>query len=104
MLAQRGITVSYETVRCWTLKFGPQIAANHRRRKLPPSPRRHPDEMVNTIAGERVCIWRAVDEEGEVMDMLVQKKRDTRLLTCRTPIEKASVTLPILSTCQSRRY
>jgi hypothetical protein len=39
MLAHRGIDVSYETVRCWTLKFGPKIAANLRRRKLPPSPR-----------------------------------------------------------------
>src|ERR1700754_2801903 len=78
MLAQRGIDVSYETVRCWTLKFGPKIAANLRRRKAPPSPRWHLDEMVSTIAGERVWIWRAVDDEGEVMDMLVQKRRDTR--------------------------
>ena len=77
MLAQRGIDVSYETVRCWTLKFGPKIAANLRRRTLPPSPRWHLDEMVSTIAGERVYIWRAVDDEGEVMDMVVQKQRDT---------------------------
>src|SRR6201991_5069889 len=78
MLAQRGIEVSYETVRCWTLKFGPKIAANLRRRKAPPSPRWHLDEMVSNIAGERVWIWRAVDDEGEVMDMIVQKQRDTR--------------------------
>jgi transposase-like protein len=78
MLAHRGIDVSYETVRCWTLKFGPKIAANLRKRKAPPSPRWHLDEMVSTIAGERVCIWRAVDDEGEVMDMVVQKQRDTR--------------------------
>jgi putative transposase len=77
MLAQRGIEVSYE-IRCWTLKFGPKIAANLRRRKAPPSPRWHLDEMVSTIAGERVWIWRAVDDEGEVMDMVVQKQRDTR--------------------------
>jgi transposase-like protein len=78
MLAQRGIEASYETVRCWTLKFGPKIAANLRRRKLPPSPRWHLDEMVSTINGERVYIWRAVDDEGEVMDMVVQKQRDTK--------------------------
>jgi transposase-like protein len=78
LLAQRGIDVSYETVRCWTLKFGPKIAANLRRRKAPPSPRWHLDEMVSNIAGERVWIWRAVDDEGEVMDMVVQKSRDTR--------------------------
>ena len=77
MLAQRGIEVSYETVRCWTIKFGPKIAANLRRRKAPASPRWHLDEMVSTIAGERVYIWRAVDDEGEVMDMVVQKQRDT---------------------------
>lgn len=77
MLAQRGIEVSSETVRAWTLKFGPKIAANLRRRKLPPSPRWHLDELVSMIAGERVWIWRAVDDEGEVMDMVVQKRRDT---------------------------
>lgn len=77
MLAHRGIDVSYETVRAWTLKFGPKIAANLRRRKLPPSPRWHLDELVSTIGGERVWIWRAVDDEGEVMDMVVQKRRDT---------------------------
>jgi len=78
MLAQRGIEVSYETIRCWTIKFGAKIAANLRRRKAPPSPRWHLDEMVSTIGGERVYIWRAVDDEGEVMDMVVQKQRDTR--------------------------
>ena len=70
-----GIDVSYETVRCWTIKFGP-IAANLQRRKQPPSPRWHLDEMVSKINGERVYIWRAVDDEGEVMDMVVQKQRD----------------------------
>lgn len=76
MLAHRGIDVSYETIRAWTVKFGPKIAANLRHRKLPPSPRWHLDEMVSKIAGERVWIWRAVDDEGEVLDMIVQKRRD----------------------------
>ncbi len=78
MLAQRGIDVSYETIRAWTMKFGPKIAANLRRRKLPPSPRWHLDEMVSKIGGERVYLWRAVDDEGEVLDLVVQKRRDTR--------------------------
>ena len=78
MFAQRGIDVSYETVRCWTIKFGKTIGSNLRRRKTPPSPRWHLDEMVSTIGGERVHIWRAVDDEGEVMDLVVQKQRDTR--------------------------
>jgi transposase-like protein len=76
MMAHRGVDVSYETVRAWTVKFGPKIAANLRRRKQPPSPRWHLDELVSTIAGKRVWIWRAVDDEGEVMDMVVQKRRD----------------------------
>lgn len=76
MMAHRGVDVSYETVRAWTVKFGPKIAVNLRRCKLPPSPRWHLDELVSTIAGERVWIWRAVDNEGEVMDMVVQKRRD----------------------------
>jgi putative transposase len=76
MLAHRGLYVSYETIRAWTAKIGPKIAANIRGRKLPPSPRWHLDEMVSTIAGERVWIWRAVDDEGEVMDMVVQKRCD----------------------------
>lgn len=76
MLAHRGVDVSYETVRAWTLKFGPKIAANLRRRKQPPSPRWHLDEMVSTIVGEHVWIWPAVDDEGEVMDMIVQKRHD----------------------------
>ncbi len=78
MLVQRGVEVSYETIRCWTIKFGPKIAANLRRRRQPPSPRWHLDEMVCKIGGERVFLWRAVDDEGEVMDMVVQKQRDTR--------------------------
>jgi putative transposase len=77
MLAQRGIEISYETIRCWTIKFGPKIAANLRCRKQPPSPRWRLDEMVCTIGGERMFLWRAVDDEGEVMDMIVQKRRDT---------------------------
>ena len=56
LLAQRGIAVRYETVRCWTIKFGPQIAKNLNRRKSPPSPRWRLDEMVSKIAGERVYL------------------------------------------------
>ena len=76
LLAQRGIEVSYETIRCWTLKFGPLIAANLRRRRSPPSSRWHLDEMVVKIRGRRMFLWRAVDDEGEMLDMLVQRRRD----------------------------
>ena len=76
MLAQRGIDVSYETVRCWTLKFGPQIAANLRRRRCPPTGRWHLDEMYVRIGRQKMWLWRAVDDEGKVLDMLVQKRRN----------------------------
>ncbi len=77
LLAQRGIEVSYETVRCWSIKFGPQIARNLRRREGPASPRWHLDEMVCTVGGKRMYLWRAVDDEGVVLDLVMQTRRDT---------------------------
>lgn len=76
LLAQRGIEVSYETVRCWIVKFGPQIAANLRRRRSTPTGRWHLDEMFVRIGGRKMWLWRAVDDEGEVLDVLVQKGRN----------------------------
>jgi putative transposase len=76
LLAQRGIEASREAVRCWVIKFGPLIAANLRRRRLPPTGRWHLDEMVVRIGGKRMYLWRAVDDEGEVLDVLVQKRRN----------------------------
>ena len=76
LLAQRGIEVSRETVRCWVIKFGPLIASNLRRRRSPPSGRWHLDEMVVKIGGRRMWLWRAVDDEGEVLDVLVQRRRN----------------------------
>lgn len=76
MLAERGIEVSYETIRCWTTKFGPAIAANIRRVRGRADSVWHLDEMVVRINGQRVFMWRAVDKEGEVLDALVQKRRN----------------------------
>src|ERR1044071_7583647 len=78
LLAERGLDVSYETVRRWVLKFGPLIARQLRRCHPRPSDRWHLDEMVVRIAGKRMYLWRAVDHEGEVLDMLVQRRRDSR--------------------------
>jgi transposase-like protein len=78
LLAERGVEISYETVRRWVLKFGPVIARWLRRRRPQPSDRWHLDEMVMRIAGKRMYLWRAVDHEGEVLDMLVQRRRDSR--------------------------
>ena len=57
LLAERGLDISYETVRCWVLKFGPVIARRLRRCRPRPSNRWHLDEMVVRIAGERMYLW-----------------------------------------------
>jgi putative transposase len=78
LLAERGLDIPYETVRSWVFKFGPVFARRLRRRRPRPSNRWHLDEMVVRIAGKRMYLWRAVDHEGEVLDMLVQSRRDSR--------------------------
>jgi putative transposase len=76
LLAERGIDVTYETIRCWADKFGPAIAANIRRGRPRAGCVWHLDEMVVRIGGKRMFMWRAVDQEGEVLDVLVQKRRN----------------------------
>jgi putative transposase len=78
LLAERGLGVSYETVRRWVLKFGPLIARRLRQARPRPSARWDLDEMVVRIVGKRMYLWRAVDHEGEILDMLVQRRRDTQ--------------------------
>ena len=78
MLAERGIEVSYETVRRWVLKFGPAIAANVRSRRVQPSRTWHLDEVFVRIGGKRTYLWRAVDVEGEVLEVLAQSRRNKR--------------------------
>ena len=76
LLIERGIEVSYETVRRWVLKFGPSFARNLRRLRPRPADTWHLDEMVVSIQGRRMYLWRAVDSEGEILDLLVQPRRD----------------------------
>ena len=78
LLAERGIMVSYETVRRWVRDFGPTIAADLRRRRPKPHSTWHLDEVFIRIDGRLVYLWRAVDAEGEVLDVVVQSKRDKR--------------------------
>ena len=78
ILAARGITVSHETVRQWARKFG-QDVANQIRRRLPRAGDKwHLDEVEVKIAGQKHWLWRAVDQEGMVLDILVQSRRDKR--------------------------
>jgi putative transposase len=78
ILAARGITVSHETIRQWGLKFG-QAFANQIRRRLPRAGDKwHLDEVAVKIAGKKHWLWRAVDQDGMVLDILVQSRRDAR--------------------------
>jgi putative transposase len=76
LLAERGLEVSYETIRRWVIKFGPAIARNLRRLRPRPADTWHLDEMVVRIGGKQMYLWRAVDSEGEILDLLVQPRRD----------------------------
>jgi putative transposase len=106
LLAERGLDISYETVRCWVLKFGPVIARRLRRCRPRPSNRWHLDEMVVRIAGERMYLWRAVDHEGEVLDMLVQRRRDScaALRLMRKLLKKQGFAPKLLVTDKLRSY
>ena len=70
--------ISYETVRRWLNHFGPMIAADLRKRRPKPHTTWHLDEVYLKIAGRMVYLWRAVDAEGEVLDVLVQSRRNKR--------------------------
>jgi putative transposase len=78
MLAMRGVSLSYETVREWCLKFGQTYANDLRRRSPRPGDRWYLDEVFLKINGRIHYLWRAVDQDGDVLDILVQSKRDKR--------------------------
>jgi len=78
MLSERGIEVSYETVRRWVARFGPPIANKLRRSRPRAHPQWHLDEMFTSFGGRRLYLWRAIDQDGEILDVLVQAKRDTK--------------------------
>src|SRR5712671_2422155 len=106
LLAERRLDISYETVRRWVLKFGPAIARRLRQRRPRPSNRWHLDEMVVRIAGKRMYLWRAVDHEGEVLDLLVQRRRDSRaaLRLMRKLLKKHGFAPKLLVTDKLRSY
>lgn len=77
LLYERGITVSYETIRAGVVKFGARYAAELRKREARPGRTWHLDEVYTRVGGRQVYLWRAVDEHGQVLDVLVQERRDT---------------------------
>src|SRR5512132_3184888 len=106
LLAERGLDISYETVRRWVLKFGPAIARRLRQRRPRPSDRWHLDEMVVRIAGKRMYLWRAVDHEGEALDILVQRRHDSwaALRLMRKLLKKHGFAPKLLVTDKLRSY
>src|SRR5216684_3561463 len=106
LLAERGLDVSYESIRRWVLKFGPAIACRLRQRRPKPTAHWHLDEMVVRIAGKRMYLWRAVDHEGEVLDILVQRGRDkaAALKLMRKLLKKQRVTPAVIATDRLRSY
>ena len=78
LLAQRGVRVTYETIRHWCQTFGRDYARRLRRRRGRMGDTWYLDELFVTIQGQRQYLWRAVDEAGDVIDMLVQSRRDRR--------------------------
>jgi putative transposase len=78
MLLERGILVSYETVRRWARKFEPDYARRLKRKTPSHQDIWHLDEVVVTIAGQKYWLWRAVDQDGYVLDEIVQTRRDTK--------------------------
>jgi len=78
LLAERGVVVSHETIRAWVEKFGKKIAERVRATRRHPSDKWHLDEVVIMIRGKKHWLWRAVDSTGEVLDILVQTRRNAR--------------------------
>jgi len=78
LLAERGVIVSYESIRVWCQRFGMQIAAGIRRDRPVPSDKWHLDEVVIPIRGRKHWLWRAVDANGDVLEILVQSRRNAR--------------------------
>jgi putative transposase len=77
LMAERGVTLTYEAVRYWCRKFGQTYANQLRRRHPRPGDKWHLDEIFLTINGARQYLWRAVDQDGHALDILVQRRRDT---------------------------
>src|SRR6476619_3366527 len=75
-MLQRGVVVSYETIRAWCAKFGQAYANQLRRRRPRPGDKWHLDEVFVSINGVEQYLWRAVDQDGTVLDILVQARRD----------------------------
>ena len=111
LLAQRGVTVTYETIRQWCRIFGPAYARTLRRRRGRMGDTWYLDELFVNIQGRQQYLWRAVDEDGDVIDILVQSRRDRRaatrffrkLLKCQGSVPRRLITDKLRSYAAARR-
>jgi len=99
LLFERGVTVTYETIRCWCDKFGADFAHRAKACRRKPGSTWHLDETFVTLRGEPYVLWRAVDEHGAELDILLQKRRDQaaakrffKRLLCSYPVPRKIVT------------
>src|SRR5262249_47491370 len=106
LLAERGLDVSYETVRRWVLKFGPLFAKELRRRRHRPTSKWHLDEMAVLIGGRRFLLWRAGGDGCEGLDLLVRWRRDktAAVKLMRKRLKKHGFTPEVLVTDKLRSY
>src|SRR5271155_5569830 len=106
LLTERGLDLSYETVRRWVLKFGSLFPKELRRRRHRPNSQWPLYEMAVLIGGRRFWLWRAVDDEGEVLDLLVQRRRDARAAArlMRRLLKKQGFAPDVLVTDKLRSY
>ena len=102
MMAERGIDVTYETIRTWCARFGPEYARRLRRGASRPGDRWHLDEVFVNIGGVQKYLWRAVDQRGNVLDILIQGKAATRFF--RTLLKKHGSRPRVLVTDKLRSY
>ena len=106
MLAARGIGVTYETVRQWGRKFGKPFSDRIRQRAPARGDKWHLDEVVISIAGEQHWLWRAVDQNGFVLDVLIQRRRDSRAaqLLMKKLLKSAGTPPRVMITDKLRSY
>ena len=106
LMVVRGVMVTYETIRQWCAKFGPVYAAGLRRRQPRPGDKWHLDEVFLTINGRRQYLWRAVDQDGNVLDILVSCRRDAKAAKrfFRKLLKRQCAYLRVLVTDQLRSY
>ncbi|CAL9516794.1 IS6 family transposase ISRH1 [Streptomyces sp. enrichment culture] len=105
-MLQRGVIVSYETVRRWCAKFGQAHANGLRRRRPRPGDKWHLDEVFLKVNGELKYLWRAVDQDGNVLDILVQNRRDKAAAGrfFRRPMKKTRTVPRVIVTDKLRSY